>query len=161
MNIKLNNITISSIAHITEDEDKVLSSMAYFIPPEIDDDDINISTIDTEGCFGNPIRIHEIVLTKKPAKKTFKRIMDLLKRDERNVNKLKNDISTRIEKGKIYLRFDKQLACVGKCKLVDGDDVVRIVLGFNVYATKEKEEAVKETILNELDNWDFSVIEKK
>ncbi len=161
MEIKLNNIILSVIEHSTEDENKVLQSLCYFIPEKIDDENININSIETEGCFGNPIIIHEIELTKKNAKLTYKHIMNLLKRNERNVSKLKKDIDTRLEKGKIYLRFNKQLAYNNKCVLIDGDDIIRIVIGFNVYGTKNKEEEVKKHILNEINNLDIKLLKNK
>ena len=156
----INNIVISSISHATEDEEKVLESMAYFLPGDIDEDDLDIETVESEGCFGNPIYIHKITLNKnKPAKKVFKRIMQLIKSNEKNINKLKKDIDSRIEKSKIYLRFDKQKAYLEECKLVDGDDVVRIIINFKIYIPKDKEKKVKEIVLNEL-KWDFELVKK-
>ncbi|AEH06914.1 RNA-binding domain-containing protein [Methanothermococcus okinawensis] len=150
-NIEINNITISSISHATEDEDKVLEAMIYFLPESIDEEDLEIETLNSEGCFGNPIFIHKITIDKnKIAKEVFNHIVKLIKSDERNINKLKKDIDLRLEKSKIYLRFDKQKAYLGECKLIDGDDVVRIVINFKIYMPKNKEQKVKELILNEL-----------
>ena len=154
--IGINNITISAISHATEDEDKVLEAMMYFLPEDVinndEDSDININTIDSEGCFGNPIYIHEILINNnKINKNIFKHIIQLIKSSENNINKLKNDIDLRIEKSKIYLRFDKQRAYLKECKLVDGDDVIRIIINFKIYIPKNKEKKVKEIILNELE----------
>jgi RNA binding exosome subunit len=85
--------------------------------------------------------------------------MQLIKSNEKNINKLKKDIDSRIEKSKIYLRFDKQKAYLEECKLVDGDDVVRIVINFKIYVPKDKEKKVKEIVLNEL-KWDFKLVKK-
>ncbi|MBW9221721.1 hypothetical protein KKP97_01545 [Methanothermococcus sp. SCGC AD-155-C09] len=156
--IGINNITISAISHATEDEDKVLEAMVYFLPEEIINDEegdnsIDINTIDSKGCFGNPIHIHEISINNnKINKRIFKHIMQLIKSSENNINKLKKDIDLRIEKSKIYLRFDKQRAYLKECKLVDGDDVVRVVINFKIYVPKNKEQRVKEIILNELED---------
>ncbi len=157
---EINSIILSSIAHATEDEDKVLEAMAYFLPEDIDEDDLDIETVESEGCFGNPIYIHKITIDKnKTAKKVFKHIMRLIKSNEKNINKLKNDIDTRIEKSKIYLRFDKQRAYLEECKLVDGDDVVRIIINFKIYVPKDKEKKVKEIMLDEL-KWNFELVKK-
>ena len=151
-NIGINNITISSISHATEDEDKVLEAMAYFLPENIDDEDLEIETVDSEGCFGNPIFIHKITIDKsKIAKKVFNHIMQLVKSNERNITKLKKDIDLRLEKSKIYLRFDKQKAYLEECKLVDGDDVIRIIINFKIYVPKNKEQKVKEFMIKELE----------
>ncbi|AXI25763.1 hypothetical protein CFE53_06365 [Methanofervidicoccus sp. A16] len=150
--VDISNIQISTISHATEDDDKVLEAMIYFLPEDIDEEDVYIETVENEGCFGNPIKIHTITINKsKVAKKIFKRIMDLIKSKEKNVNMLKGDIDLRIEKSKIYLRFNKQKAYLGECDLVDGDDVVRIVINFKIFSPKNKEEKVKEVVLGELE----------
>ncbi|AEF96143.1 RNA-binding domain-containing protein [Methanotorris igneus] len=145
----VNYIIITATAHATEDEDKVLDAMAYFLPDVVGEDDVELEVVETDGYFGNPINVYKMTINKK-ANKVFKHIMDLLKSDERNINKLKKDIDLRIEKNKLYLRFDKQKAYLGECKLMDGDDVVRIVINFKVYVSKNKEEKVKERVLKEL-----------
>jgi len=150
--VDVSNIQISSISHATEDDNKVLEAMVYFLPEDIDDEDVEIETVENEGCFGNPIKVHTITVNKsKVARKVFKHIMKLIKSKEKNVNKLKGDIDLRIEKSKIYLRFNKQKAYLGECDLVDGDDVVRIVINFKIFSPKNKEEKVKEIVLKELE----------
>ncbi len=148
----INNIIISSISHATEDEEKVLESMVYFLPKDIENmDELDINTTELEGCFGNPIYLHEITIDKsKTAKKVFEHIIKSIKSNEKNINKLKKDIDTRIERNKVYLRFDKQKAFLGECRLVDGDDVIRVVINFKIYAPKGKEQKVKEIMLNSL-----------
>ncbi|GBF36408.1 MAG TPA: hypothetical protein EYG77_00755 [Methanothermococcus okinawensis] len=151
-NVDISNINISAISHATEDDDKVLEAMIYFLPEDIEEDSVYIETVENEGCFGNPIKIHTITINKgKVAKKVFKHIMELIKSKEKNVNKLKGDIDLRVEKSKIYLRFNKQKAYLGECDLVDGDDTVRIVINFKIFSPKNKEEKVKEIVLKELE----------
>ena len=77
--------------------------------------------------------------------------MQLVKSNERNITKLKKDIDLRLEKSKIYLRFDKQKAYLEECKLVDGDDVIRIIINFKIYVPKNKEQKVKEFMIKELE----------
>ena len=150
--VDVSNIQISSISHATEDDNKVLEAMVYFLPEDIDDEDVEIETVENEGCFGNPIKVHTITVNKsKVARKVFKHIMKLIKSKEKNVSKSKGDIDLRIEKSKIYLRFNKQKAYLGECDLVDGDDVVRIVINFKIFSPKNKEEKVKEIVLKELE----------
>jgi len=150
-NVGISSIHISAISHATEDDDKVLEAMVYFLPEDIEKDAVYIETVESEGCFGNPIKIHTITINKdKVARKVFKHIIKLIKSKEKNVNMLKGDIDLRVEKSKIYLRFNKQKAYLGECDLVDGDDVVRIVINFKIFVPKNKEEKVKEIVLKEL-----------
>ncbi|ACX73457.1 Protein of unknown function DUF54 [Methanocaldococcus vulcanius M7] len=148
----LNSVKISAIAHATEDEEKVLEAIEYFIPEEIDEEKIDLEVIETQGYFGNPIKIITASVEGKEAKKVFKHIFDLIKADEKNVNKLKKDLKLRIEDNKFYVRFDKQKAYLGSCKVMDGDDVVRVVFNFKIFSPKNKEEKVREIIEKELES---------
>ncbi|CAB3287905.1 conserved protein of unknown function [Methanocaldococcus lauensis] len=142
----LNSIKISAIVHATEDEDKVLEAIEFFIPEDVDEEKINLEVVETEGYFRNPIKIINVSVEGKEAKKIFNHIIDLIKSDERNINKLKKDLHLRIEDNKFYVRFDKQKAYLGKCKVMDGDDVIRVVFNFKIFSPKNKEEKVKEII---------------
>jgi RNA binding exosome subunit len=146
----LNSVKISAIVHATEDEDKVLEAIEFFIPEDVDEEKINLDVVETQGYFGNPIKIINISVEGKEAKKIFRHIMDLIKSDERNLNKLKKDLHLRVEDNKFYVRFDKQKAYLGECRVIDGDDVIRTVFNFKIFAPKNKEEKVKEIIANEL-----------
>ncbi len=146
----LNSIKISAIVHATEDEDKVLEAIEYFIPEDVDEEKVNLEVVETQGYFGNPIKIFNISVEGKEAKKIFKHVMNLIKSDERNLNKLKKDLHLRIEDNKFYVRFDKQRAYLGECRVIDGDDVIRTVFNFKIFTPKNKEEKVKEIITKEL-----------
>jgi len=146
----LNSIKISAIVHATEDEDKVLEAIEYFIPEDVDEEKVNLEVVETQGYFGNPIKIFNISVEGKESKKIFKHVMNLIKSDERNLNKLKKDLHLRIEDNKFYVRFDKQRAYLGECRVIDGDDVIRTVFNFKIFTPKNKEEKVKEIITKEL-----------
>ncbi|WP_048059171.1 RNA-binding domain-containing protein [Methanococcus vannielii] len=148
----VNNVTISTIQNATEDEEKVLDTLSFFLPEIINETDIIAETVETEGNFGNPIEIHTITVEGKKARLVFEYVIDLLKTDERNINKIKDDLDLRIEKNKLYLRFDKQKACLGECKLLDGDDTVRIVVNFKIFTPSGKEEKVRQEVLKRLEN---------
>ncbi len=147
----LNSIKISAIVHATEDEDKVLEAIEYFIPEDVDEEKVNLDVVETQGYFGNPIKIFNISVEGKEAKKVFKHVMNLIKSNEKNINKLKNDLPLRIEDNKFYVRFDKQRAYLGECRVIDGDDVIRTVFNFKIFTPKNKEEKVKEIISKELE----------
>ncbi|XRP97362.1 RNA-binding domain-containing protein [Methanocaldococcus sp. 16A] len=146
----LNSIKISAIVHATEDEDKVLEAIEFIIPQDVDEEKINLEVVETQGYFGNPIKIININVEGKEAKKIFKHVIDLIKSDERNLNKLKKDLHLRVEDNKFYIRFDKQRAYLGECRVIDGDDVIRAVFNFKIFTPKNKEEKVKEIITKEL-----------
>ena len=141
-------VKIDLILHATEDFQKIVEPLDDLFGIESDE----IAKREVTGHFGNPIFIHKITIDKsKIAKKVFNHIMQLVKSNERNITKLKKDIDLRLEKSKIYLRFDKQKAYLEECKLVDGDDVIRIIINFKIYVPKNKEQKVKEFMIKELE----------
>ncbi|AAB98204.1 hypothetical protein MJ_0213 [Methanocaldococcus jannaschii DSM 2661] len=146
----LNSIKLSAIVHATEDEDKVLEAIEFFIPENVDEEKIDLDVVETQGYFGNPIKIINVNVEGKEAKKIFKHIIDLIKSDDKNINKLKKDLHLRVEDNKFYVRFDKQKAYLGECRVVDGDDIIRAVFNFKIFTPKNKEEKVKEIVANEL-----------
>ncbi|ENN96340.1 hypothetical protein J422_02629 [Methanocaldococcus villosus KIN24-T80] len=145
----INSIKISSIAHATEDLEKVLKAIEFLIPEDVDDEKIDIEVVETEGYFRNPIRIINLNAEGKEAEKIYKHIIELIKSNEKNINKLRRDLHLRIEDNKFYIRFDKQKAFLGEARVVDGDDVIRVVINFKIY-TKNKEDIVKELLTKEL-----------
>ncbi|MCS3900698.1 RNA-binding domain-containing protein [Methanococcus voltae] len=148
----VNSIKISTIANATEDEEKVLDAISFFIPDIIDDEDVDLEITETEGCFENPINIFSAKLKNKKAKITYDYIVDMLKQNTKNVEDLKNDLDLRIEKNAIYLRFDKQKAYLNECILSEGDDTVRVLIKFKLFKPSGKEEEVKRLFLERLDS---------
>ncbi|WP_423792516.1 RNA-binding domain-containing protein [Methanocaldococcus indicus] len=145
----LNYVKLSSIVHATEDLDKVMEAIEFLIPEDINDEKVEVNVVESEGHFRNPIKLVEITIKGKDAEKTFKHIFNLIKSDEKNINKLKKDLHLRIEDNKFFVRFDKQKAYLGKCKVIDGDDIIRVMFNFKIFG-KDKESKTKEIVESEL-----------
>lgn len=151
----LNSIKLSAIVHATEDEDKVLEAIEFFIPENVDEEKIDLDVVETQGYFGNPIKIINVNVEGKEAKKIFKHIIDLIKSDDKNINKLKKDLHLRVEDNKFYVRFDKQKAYLGECRVVDGDDIIRAVFNFKIFTPKIRRRRLRKLSLT---NSDFKII---
>ncbi|WP_456419357.1 RNA-binding domain-containing protein [Methanocaldococcus infernus] len=146
----INYIKLSAICHATEDEEKVLEAISFFIPEDVDEEKVEVEVVETEGHFRNPIKIISVNVKDKEAKKVFKHIVNLIKSNPKNLEKLKKDLDLRIEDNKFFVRFDKQKAYLKECKVMDGDDIVRVVFNFKIFSPKEKEKKVKELLEKEL-----------
>ena len=71
-NVDISSIQISAISHATEDDDKVLEAMIFFLPEDVEKDAVYIETVENEGCFGNPIKLHTITINKnRECKKVY------------------------------------------------------------------------------------------
>ena len=108
-------IDIRVFAHATEDPDKVQTAVRNLLPTELSE----TLVFDIQSCtghHGNPIVLFTSKLTeKKLLLKALEKIgKELGALDKEDLNR---DIKLHLEKGNMYLRFDKQSAFLGSLKL--------------------------------------------
>jgi len=87
-----------------------------------------------KGHYGNPIIRLSFKLKREDAEKTLKHIAKNL--DEISRRLLNASLSLRLELPKLYLRFSKQEAYLGKVVLEDSDDIVKVVISFSARRTE-------------------------
>ncbi len=114
-------IDIRVLAHATEDTKKVLLSALNTLPFELKED-VTFKETRLTGYYKNPIMLYQTRLTDK---QTF---IPILKHLSSNVNSLdKEDLTHNIrihlDKGNLYLRFDKQLAYINTLKFSKKDPI--------------------------------------
>jgi RNA-binding protein len=114
-------IDIRVFAHATEDPAKVQTAVRNLLPTELLESLVFEKTSCT-GHHGNPIILFTSKLTdKKLLPKTLEKIgtcLSALDKEELNSN-----IKLHIEKGNLYLRFDKQSAFLGALKFSQNDPI--------------------------------------
>lgn len=124
-------MSLRVIVHATEDIEKVKKAVANVLG-----ENIELKTVRTKGFFGNEI----IILSGEISKK--KNILNVLSRilsEKSNYNYIISTLSDRIdEKLRLYLRLDKQEAYRGQIVATEGDDVISLVVSFNVYPRKKE-----------------------
>lgn len=121
-------IDISYFAHATEDEAKVLEATRNLLPTS-QLENIDFKKSDVRGHHGNPIvlfeaRIKEKNIVKAVAQNLASNLGPLDKET------LLREIRLHVEKGSLYLRFDKQAAFRGTFKLGVADPI-RVRLRFS------------------------------
>lgn len=110
--IKIDFISIQTLCHATESEDKVLGAVRRLYP--------SFKKRKATGYFGNPIYVFDAHIRRK---KEIAAVVDLLKK----CTQLK-DVRRRIdEKGNLYIRLDKQELYQGCYVLKDSGDVKIII----------------------------------
>ena len=114
-------IDIRVFAHATEDPDKVQTAVRNLLPAELAETLVFEKTSLT-GHHGNPIILFTAKLTdKKLLPKALEKIgKDLGVLDKEELNR---DIKLHLEKGNLYLRFDKQSAFLGALKFTQNDPI--------------------------------------
>jgi RNA-binding protein len=114
-------IDIRVFAHATEDPAKVQTAVQNLLPEEL----AQILVFDKTNCtghHGNPIILFTAKLTdKKLLPKSLEKIgKDVGVLDKEELNR---DIKLHLEKGNLYLRFDKQSAFMGALKFSQNDPI--------------------------------------
>ena len=114
-------IDIRVFAHATEDPDKVQTAVRNLLPTELSETLI-FEIQSCTGHHGNPIILFTSKMTdKKLLPKALEKIgKDLGALDKEELNR---DIKLHLEKGNMYLRFDKQSAFLGSLKLTQNDPI--------------------------------------
>ncbi len=114
-------IDIRVFAHATEDQNKVESATKNLFPFSLQETLIFQKTTLT-GHHSNPIILFTAKLTNR---KLLPLALEKLGASLSALDKeqLNQDIDLRIEKGNLYLRFDKQAAFLGLAKLSQNDPI--------------------------------------
>ena len=121
-------VDVSFFAHATEDEAKAIEAARNLLPTsQLENIVFNRSNL--RGHHGNPITLFE---TKIKEKDIVKAVAENLSSNLGALDKetLLREINLHVEKGSLYLRFDKQAAFQGTFKLGVADPI-RVRLRFN------------------------------
>jgi RNA binding exosome subunit len=135
-------IDIRVFAHATEDPDKVQTAVRNLLPPELSETLIFEKT-SCAGHHGNPIILFTSKLTNK---KLLPKALEKIGKDLGALDKeeLDRDIKLHLEKGNMYLRFDKQSAFLGSLKLIQNDPI-HLKIHFKNKTAQEIMEISKQT----------------
>jgi RNA-binding protein len=114
-------VDLRVFVHATEDPEKVIAAVKNLLPTELAETAI-FEKSSLAGHYGNPITLFTTKLTDKKA------LPCLLEKIGANLNALdkesfEHDIKLHVEKHNLYLRFDKQSACLGTFKFTQNDPI--------------------------------------
>jgi RNA binding exosome subunit len=125
--VALAYIDIRAFVHATEDMDNVLSAVCNIIPAELSDKIVFRKT-NLKGHYGNPIVLLE---TRVKKRREVEAIFEKLASDLSILDKeiLSGEIRQRLSKGNLFIRLDKQSACLNEVKL-RSDDPIHLRLHF-------------------------------
>ncbi len=134
-------IDIRVFAHATEDPTKVQKAVQNLLPEELAQTLVFEKTSCT-GHHGNPIILFTAELTEKNLlPKAMEKVgaeLGILDKEE-----LQRDLNLHVEKGNLYLRFDKQSAFLGALKFSQ-TDTIHLKIHFKNKNAKQIEEFSKE-----------------
>ena len=114
-------ISIRVFAHATEDQDRVIQALRNILPEDLATNAIFKKT-NLTGHHGNPIASIETELAERPklpsALEKIGQSLASLDKEALNV-----EMKMHLEKGNLYLRFDKQQAFLGKLRFSSNDPI--------------------------------------
>ena len=133
---------IRVFAHATEDPEKVQAAVRNLLPDELAQTLVFEKTSLT-GHYGNPIILFTAKLTDK---KTLPAALEKIGSGLNSIDKeeLCRDLKLHLEKGNLYLRFDKQSAFLGTLKFSQNDPV-HFKIHFKNKTSAEIEDVCRET----------------
>jgi RNA binding exosome subunit len=114
-------INIRVFAHATEDEERVVTAVHNTLPQELCESAVFKKTCLT-GHHGNPITLIEVELAdRQTLMAVLERIGSRLTALDRET--LSSEMRLHLEKGNLYLRFDKQQAFLGELRFSSDDPI--------------------------------------
>jgi len=114
-------VDLSFFAHATEDENKVIEAVRHLVPTA-QVENIVFKKSSLRGHHGNPIMLFEAKIKEK---EIVRAIVENLSSGLSLLDKetLLREVKLHVEKGNLYLRFDKQAAFEGTFKLGISDPI--------------------------------------
>jgi RNA binding exosome subunit len=119
-------------SHATEDVERVREALGHVLP-----EGTPVEALETEGYFGNPIRI----LTARLEKKAAVAFMGFLKQrlPEADLKALVSELPERVdEECFLYLRLSKQDAFLGDVRITYAEDAISLRGKLEAYPAKQE-----------------------
>ena len=114
-------IDIRVFAHATEDAEKVLAAVHNVLPTELVGK-VAFKKTGLTGYYKNPLILFETRVKEKDALEAiFEKLASNL--DSLDKELLNNEINQHLDKGNLYIRFDKQSAYLNELKLCSTDPI--------------------------------------
>ena len=133
MEFPFKSATVSTFAHATEDEQKVIAALRILLPS-----DVEIKRTKLKGHHGNPIVSFDAPIEqKKTLHELWQRVVEKLRAGD--FGRLSGMVGDKIDESCcLYLRFDKQQAHAGELTLTDRDDAIHLRLKVVAYPARRE-----------------------
>jgi RNA binding exosome subunit len=114
-------VSIRVFAHATEDQERVIQAVRNTLPEELAENAVFKKTTLT-GHHGNPITIIETELADR---QKLTGVLEKIGKDLTSLDKesLNNEMPLHLERGNLYMRFDKQQAFLGQHRFASYDPI--------------------------------------
>jgi len=142
--VEVSQIEISALCHATEDCSRIEESIRNILPSEARKTIVVHHDL-TRGYYGNPITVMTVKITgKNRIDLAIGHIAALLEQLEKTILRSTFDLRYDRKTGKFVIRFSKQDMILGKLRVTDSDDVVKVV--FYLKNTKNSSRVLRHLI---------------
>lgn len=126
--VDISHIEIYSFCHATEDCARVEEAIRNLFPPDTRRN-VKIDFSSEEGYYKNPINILSVkILDEDLVESILNHISTILEPIEKTILKATFDLRYDQRSGRFIVRFSKQDLFLGKPRVSDTDDVVKLVI---------------------------------
>ncbi len=134
MKLPFKSVSVSTILHATESEEKVREALRSFIPEEVE-----IEGEEADGHYGDSKIILSADIENRPHMREFwDNLLEGLVEGERKWLK-RNCVDRIADDCRLYLRIDKQLAVSdGEFRFTEGGDVIHVRINVSAYPAKKE-----------------------
>lgn len=126
--IEAASVEVIASCHATEDCGRVLTALKNLVPPHLRDKVVFLEE-QQKGYYGNPITIIRASLAEE-AGEVLSYIASNLPESEKRVLGLTLDLRYDKRDKRLIIRLSKQDAYLGALRLLDHDDIVKVVIRF-------------------------------
>ncbi|MBS7249713.1 MAG: hypothetical protein KIH08_03845 [Candidatus Freyarchaeota archaeon] len=128
-------IDLETFAHATEEPEKVFKALSFLLP---EGGEKLVSRETAQGHYRNIIIIYKAKLSDKKTIEWFLRMLSE-RMDDEDKKRLYHLFDMRFDdSGILYLRFDKQEAFLGRLKLSESEDVIRVRIRFSAHPVSKE-----------------------
>jgi len=133
---RVSSVTLETFCHATEDVEKVERAILNLLPSDLRSS-AEFEECRLEGHYGNPITILRAVLRGEEAERAVEELFSRM--DEFDKKIVLESLERRLDSSSnLYLRFDKQRALLGSPRLLQGDDVIKVIVAFMPHIRRER-----------------------
>lgn len=143
---KVERVSYRAIAHATESVERVGEALLNAVPPSLREG-IEIDAVKTKGYYGNEITVLSLTLKRRRANEALEWIICSLPPADRSFLMSTLSLRAGARSSHLHIRLDKQEAYMGRLRLSEGGDVVKIeatVVG--VMTQEDMEKFLREVI---------------
>jgi len=129
--IEAHEVEYTTFCHATENCDKVVTALKNLIPPDMWNE-VELRAQTLHGYYKNPIIVYTAKIrgSRVTVENALKHLASRLSESDKAILSVTLELRYDPKMNKLFMRFSKQDAYLGRLMLSDSDDVIKVVVSF-------------------------------